>query len=201
MDPRHAGIALALLQSGWCVTPHFLSAAEVADLRAQAGGLREAGRFRAAAIGHKAGRQADRAIRGDEILWIEPHEAQGPGAALLNRLEALRRDLNARCTLGLFDVEIHFAHYAPGSRYARHLDRFRDDSARVLSVVLYLNEGWAPPDGGQLRLYLREDGDECVDVLPEAGTLVTFLSDRFPHEVLVARRERWSVTGWFRVRS
>jgi SM-20-related protein len=34
-------------------------------------------------------------------------------------------------------------------------------------------------------------------VLPEGGTLVCFLSDRFHHEVLPARRERLSVTGWF----
>ena len=39
------------------------------------------------------------------------------------------------------------------------------------------------------------------DVLPEGGTLVCFLSQRFWHEVLPARRERLSLTGWFRGRS
>ena len=39
------------------------------------------------------------------------------------------------------------------------------------------------------------------DVLPRGGTLVVFLSDRFPHEVLPARRERLSLAGWFRRRS
>ncbi|HQR51332.1 MAG TPA: 2OG-Fe(II) oxygenase [Methylophilaceae bacterium] len=38
------------------------------------------------------------------------------------------------------------------------------------------------------------------DVLPQGGTLMTFLSDRFWHEVLPASRERMSVTGWFRTR-
>ena len=33
--------------------------------------------------------------------------------------------------------------------------------------------------------------------MPEGGTLVCFLSDRFHHEVLPARRERLSITGWF----
>jgi SM-20-related protein len=38
-------------------------------------------------------------------------------------------------------------------------------------------------------------------VLPQGGRLVAFLSDRFEHEVLPARRERMSFTGWFRRRS
>jgi SM-20-related protein len=34
-------------------------------------------------------------------------------------------------------------------------------------------------------------------VSPCAPTLVAFLSERFEHEVLPARRERLSLTGWF----
>jgi SM-20-related protein len=37
-------------------------------------------------------------------------------------------------------------------------------------------------------------------VLPQGGRLVAFQSDRFEHEVLPARRERMSFTGWFRRR-
>ena len=49
-----------------------------------------------------------------------------------------------------------------------------------------------------MRLYLA-DGRE-LDVLPEAGTLVVFLSADLPHEVLPATRERLSLTGWLRRR-
>ena len=42
--------------------------------------------------------------------------------------------------------------------------------------------------------------EHSVDVLPQGGRLVAFLSDRFEHEVLPARRERMSFTGWFRRR-
>lgn len=49
-----------------------------------------------------------------------------------------------------------------------------------------------------MRLYLA-DGRE-LDVLPEAGTLVLFLSADLPHEVLPATRERLSLTGWLRRR-
>jgi len=41
---------------------------------------------------------------------------------------------------------------------------------------------------------------EYRDVLPHLGTLALFLSDRYWHEVLPARRPRFAVTGWFRTR-
>jgi hypothetical protein len=40
----------------------------------------------------------------------------------------------------------------------------------------------------------------ALEIWPEGGTLVAFLSDRFEHEVLPARRQRLSLTGWFRQR-
>ena len=68
----------------------------------------------------------------------------------------------------------------------------------MISVVLYLNEGWTDADGGQLRLHLA-GGPR--DVLPELGTFVIFRSDTVPHEVLPAARPRYSLTGWYRRRS
>jgi SM-20-related protein len=35
-------------------------------------------------------------------------------------------------------------------------------------------------------------------VAPRAGTLVCFLSERIPHEVLAAHVDRISIAGWFR---
>jgi uncharacterized membrane protein len=74
----------------------------------------------------------------------------------------------------------------------------RDDDARVLSCVLYLNIGWSAQDGGTLRIHL--DDGQRYDVLPIGGTLVCFLSERFEHEVLPAKRDRVALTGWFRQR-
>lgn len=195
----HEGIARRLLEQGWCVTPDFFGDQQVREIRAQAKMEFEAGRFRPAAIGHGSGRQQNDRVRSDQILWLEQVGASAPVAILLETFDALRRVINASCLLGLFDFEVHLAHYAPGGGYARHVDRFEDDSARVLSCVLYLNDAWTPADGGQLRLF--PPAGDVVEILPEAGTLVTFLSDGFPHEVLPARRERWSVTGWFRHRA
>jgi len=46
----------------------------------------------------------------------------------------------------------------------------------------------------------REQSANYQDVPPEGGTLVCFMSERFWHEVLPARRLRLSLTGWFRRR-
>jgi SM-20-related protein len=138
------------------------------------------------------------AMRGDHLQWWEPALASPAQRACLERFEALRLTLNQELQLGLFDFECHFAVYPAGTRYGRHLDRFKSDARRTLSCVLYLNVDWREQEGGQLRLYLNEGHN--LDITPRAGTLVAFLSDRIEHEVLPATRERLSVAGWFRRR-
>jgi len=111
----------------------------------------------------------------------------------------LREQLDRELFLGLRELEAHYALYPPGARYARHRDRFRDDDARVLSAVLYLNDDWNEADGGALRLYFDTGvSTPYRDIAPHAGTLVLFLSAEFDHEVLPATRERLSVAAWFR---
>ncbi len=43
--------------------------------------------------------------------------------------------------------------------------------------------------------------DQEHRVLPESGTVALFLSEEVPHEVRAARRDRFSIAGWFRVRT
>jgi SM-20-related protein len=135
-------------------------------------------------------------IRGDRICWLLAAESAAE-REILSRLEALRVELNRTLMLGLVDFECHYAIYAPGARYARHLDRSPRGAERVVSVVLYLNEAWCAADGGELVI-AADDGE--VTVAPAGGTLVIFLSQRFEHEVRVAQRARLSLTGWFRRR-
>ncbi len=192
-------LAAALGDEAHAIAPGFIDAWLLAALRDRAARLHADGAFRAAAIG------ADRAVRpevrGDALCWLAGEDAAE--RAWLARMETLRRVLNERLYLGLFELECHFARYAPGAGYARHLDRFAADGAaggeRVVSVVLYLNDDWRPADGGELCLEL--DAGLRRTVPPAAGTLALFLSDRIWHEVRPARRERWSVTGWFRRRA
>jgi len=119
-------------------------------------------------------------------------------------MEGLRLGLNRRLFMGLFDYESHFAHYPIGAFYKKHRDAFAGQSGnrqpnRVLSTVLYLNSAWQPHEGGELLIY-AEDGEAIIEtVVPVYGRLVIFLSEKFPHEVLPATRERKSIAGWFRV--
>jgi SM-20-related protein len=101
--------------------------------------------------------------------------------------------LNRALFLSLKDVEVHQTVYPIGSYYKRHLDQFKKDDARKLSVILYLNKNWTEENGGQLRIYTN---DQYFDVLPIAGRLVCFRSDALEHEVMPATRERLSITGW-----
>ncbi len=195
-------IAQALAEVGWCVTDGFLPQALVAALRREALALHRAGDFHRAGIGRGHALQVCPEVRGDEVLWLDRNSRSEAQRGFLDRIEALRLALNRMLLLGLFEFEGHLAVYPAGSFYRRHLDRFRGVEARTVTCVCYLNEAWCEADGGQLRLYADPaDADAGTDILPLGGRLVTFLSADHPHEVLPARRERVSVTGWLKRRS
>ncbi|HEK0779309.1 TPA: 2OG-Fe(II) oxygenase, partial [Proteus mirabilis] len=92
----------------------------------------------------------------------------------------------------------HFACYEKGAFYKKHLDAFKENVTRRLTTVLYLNDEWAPQDGGELVIYDLDD-NQLATVAPQGGRLVVFLSEQFPHEVLPTHKERISIAGWFRV--
>lgn len=192
-------IAGDLDRQGWSVTPGFLGRAEAAALRARALQWWDEGAFRPAAVGRGATRQLVPEVRSDHVRWLD-FTVGGRFTDIHDTwYEPLRLAINQRLYLGLFDLEAHVTVYPPGSYYVRHLDRFRDAGHRTVSVILYLNEDWSEQDGGALRLYLpsADGGEEARDVLPESGTLVTFLSGEIWHEVRPTHRDRLSVTGWF----
>lgn len=154
--------------------------------------------FKRAGVGRSSQHMANETIRRDEIAWIET--TTGAQGQWLDFAARLQRYLNQRLMLGLFSFESHFAHYAPGAFYKTHVDAFKGQANRVLSVVLYLNEEWGDADGGEMVLY--SDTQPHIDLLrlkPEGGTLAVFLSEEFPHEVLPANRDRYSIAGWYRV--
>jgi SM-20-related protein len=210
-DPSIGAIVERLSNPGWAVVQDFLPAAEVDELAAECQRLWEEGELRHAGVGTGAERTVRPEIRSDRVLWLTEEVTTEPVRRYLGRIEALRRELNRHLYLGLFDFEAHFTVYPPGAFYRKHLDRFRTVPQRTVSAILYLNRDWTPQDGGQLRIYLDPEttgdaegageGGATVDVVPRAGTLAIFLSERFWHEVLPAERERMSVTGWLKTRA
>jgi SM-20-related protein len=194
----YQAIVNALAEPGWCVTPNFLNVTETSALRMECLAAHASGRFHRAGVG--SGVSAQRAdIRGDLVQWIDDTTAGPALHQVLNKFEALRQAVNQDLFLGLFDAELHFALYPPGAGYQRHLDRFQDDDRRTLTVILYLNENWKPDDGGLLRFW-PDENQAALEIEPLGGKLVTFLSDRFWHEVTPAVNQRLSLTGWYRRR-
>jgi SM-20-related protein len=136
-------------------------------------------------------------VRTEEICWINGES--NAGRQWLDWTTKLQSFLNRRLFLGLFSFESHFAHYRPGDYYKRHYDVFKGEANRVLSIVIYLNPGWIGTEGGELVLYKDDQDRTGIKVMPLMGTVVVFLSEEFPHEVLPASRDRYSIAGWFRV--
>jgi len=187
-----------LAGQGWCVAPDFISPHSVAQLAEETRRLRQQQAMQPAGIGKGAERTVNAGIRGDFILWLDQPGLTATQRDYLADLEQLRLAANAGLQLGLFEFEGHLASYPAGSFYRKHLDRFHNDSLRTLTCIVYLNQDWQAADGGQLRVYTGEQN--YFDVLPQGGSLTTFLSNRFWHEVLPAKRERMSITGWFKTR-
>lgn len=154
-------------------------------------------KYTSAGIGRGGDHLQNAFVRSDKICWITGESVAG--RQWLAWAVALQEFLNRRLFLGLFSFESHFAHYAPGDYYKRHCDAFRGEANRILSIVAYLNPGWTNTDGGELVLYRNEGDTEGLRVVPLMGTLTVFLSEEFPHEVLPASRDRYSIAGWFRV--
>jgi SM-20-related protein len=110
-------------------------------------------------------------------------------------LDQLKKKLNESFYLGIKQFETHLAVYPPDAFYQKHKDRFEQDSSRVFTFILYLNLDWKKEWGGELLLY-NEDHQLLEEIIPKPGTLVCFLPEMFPHEVLPSKRERRSFTGW-----
>jgi SM-20-related protein len=186
-------IANDLSQQGYSICSDAIPTDLIQLLTTQAINLNE--RYTKAGIGRQSRHLVDDAVRSDKICWIDSDTEAG--CLWLNWTNELKQYLNRRLFLGLNYFESHFAYYEPGDFYKKHKDAFVGQGNRILSVVTYLNDNWRQQDGGQLLIY-DDLGQELESVLPEFGTLVIFLSEEFPHEVLPAQRERYSIAGWYR---
>lgn len=206
MNPNSSGgsnvtadssVSADLSAGGISIQDRFASEVEILALRECARARETRGDFTPARVGAQGKEQRRESIRGDFICWLsEP--LLPPERLLMQRMEELRLQLNRDAFLGLFELELHYARYPAGAAYGRHVDQPSGSMQRKLSLVLYLNSGWQSTDGGVLRIHHADDG--YVDVEPIAGRLICFLTPGREHEVLKARRERLSISGWYRGR-
>lgn len=187
-----------LVEHGWSQHQLFLPADLTLALAAECLALKNVDALKWASVGRGKQQTRQASIRGDQIRWLKAGQSLACDR-YLQIMDNLRLLLNRHLFLGLDEYESHFAFYAPGASYMKHLDRFRDDDCRTISAVIYLNEDWLPEQGGALRLH--PEGECTEDITPLACRLVLFLSADMQHEVLPATRDRMSLAGWFRRRS
>lgn len=187
-------MAVDLCNKGFSIIPDALPGEASNALVTNLGATDQAD-FHQASIGRKSDSTRNRFIRRNRICWIDE---DNPALAAWTRwIAELQSFLNRQLFLGLYSFESHYSLYEKGDCYRRHLDAFRGERNRIVSLVTYLNQGWQPDQGGELILY--PEFQDPIQVTPAFGTLVLFLSEEIPHEVLTTSRSRLGVAGWFRV--
>jgi SM-20-related protein len=188
-------LTMQLTTQGYAVVDDALPLALVQQLRAAAE-TELALNGQLAGIGRAADYTVKATVRSDKISWLTTFHPVS--ADYLRAMEQFRLALNQQLLLGLFRYEAHYASYAPGAYYHQHRDAFKGSRNRLLSTVLYLNDGWQAEDGGELVLYANDAQTPLFRCLPVFNRLAVFLSEEFPHEVLVGNKQRYSIAGWFR---
>lgn len=188
-----------LTHQNYSVNNNFMTIEEIESIKDILIWHEEQDNLYKAGIGNKSEKQINSEIRGDYIRWIDPKSVREPIQIYLKKIDRLIMYLNQTCYLGIKDAEVHFTVYPEESAYERHLDQFKESDTRKISFIIYLNPNWQKSDGGILRLFIPSDNnEEIIEILPEAGTFVCFLSGELEHEVTKSFRKRYSLTGWMR---
>jgi SM-20-related protein len=192
-EKLYSNIANALVENGYIIIENALAQQLANDLLSLA--QNDYG-YKNAGISSTSKLHIDKSKRSDKTRWIDEDDAIQSN--YLNFANGLLNYLNRSFYLGLKYYESHFAIYEKGDFYEKHLDAFKNSKNRVVTTVYYLNENWTKNDGGELIIYDKHN-NKLTTVSPEANTLVVFMSNNFPHEVLKAGKKRFSIAGWFRV--
>lgn len=201
-NPIYEKIIADLLAQQYAMVEGFFDETEVELLRNSLVQKFEEDNFKKAAIGNRTHEIIKKSIRGDFILWLNEAEENPDEKTFFTKINHFSDYLNKTCFMGILYKEFHYALYPKGTFYKRHLDTFQNDDRRKLSLVCYLNEqSWKPEYGGELVLYLYENGQETEKTIyPFPGRVVIFESQVLEHEVKPVKMERLSITGWLKTR-
>ncbi|MGK0254565.1 MAG: SM-20-related protein [Mariniflexile sp.] len=201
-NPLYEQIITDIGKQKYSIIENFFSTDDLTVLRQSILTKYEEDTFKKAAIGNRLNETIVKSIRGDVILWMDETKADTAEILFFNRINDLVGYLNKTCFLGILHKEFHYAIYPKNTYYKRHIDTFQNDDRRKLSFVCYLNEdGWLPENGGELVLYLDENGQEVEKVIyPFPGRVVIFESQIIEHEVRPVIVDRLSITGWLKTR-
>ena len=175
----------------YVVIDHFFREELYAEIRSFF--LSKLPNFKEAGIGVDSDNQINSKIRGDFTYWLD-RKRDANLESFWELLDEIIHMFNRYCYLSLSGYEFHLAHYPSGGHYDKHLDQFENRNNRMVSVVIYLNEGWQKGDGGELEIFEKDGSSFLVE--PLAMRCVMFKSAEVPHAVIQANKSRFSLTGW-----
>lgn len=201
-NPMYESIISDLMEQNYSVVEGFFSSEEVNALRNSLLEKYKEDEFKKAAIGNRVNETIEKSVRGDFIFWLNESETNAAEKSFFHKINDMISYLNKTCFMGILHKEFHYALYPKGTFYKRHLDTFQNDDRRKLSMVCYLNEeNWQPEYGGELVIYLNENGVETEKTIyPFPGRMVIFESQLLEHEVKPVEQKRLSITGWLKTR-
>ena len=183
----------ALVDDGYVIIPNAFNHELSHSLKKTALMQRD---YKYAGISKSFRKHLDSRRRRDKISWLKQDSSSQ--SQYLDFMKELQVQLNRELYLGINYYESHFAIYEEEAFYEKHIDAFKGEKNRVITTVYYLNDVWGEGDGGELIIY-NEENKYIDTIIPLANTLVIFLSENFPHEVLPTNKQRLSIAGWFRV--
>jgi SM-20-related protein len=196
LNPLYETIITDLLENQYAVCDTFFSDEAVQIMRTELEQKLETTEFKKSAIGNKSDEVVKEEIRGDYIFWLDEDDKSEASETFFSQINDFVTYINATCYMGISTKEFHYAMYPEGTFYKRHLDVFKNDTRRKLSIVCYLNdENWQPEFGGELVIYKPE---QEIKIYPLKGRVVIFESQILEHEVKPVHRKRFSITGWLK---
>ncbi len=180
-----------LAEYDYTVIDDFFPQSVLDSVEAEFERVEQAGALKAAKIGESSEERRIAEIRSDYIHWLD-RASQTTLEPFFSGVDQLREELARAMYVSLLGYEFHLAKYPVGAFYKAHLDQFDRRDNRQLSLVIYLNQGWEPGDGGELKIHC--ENPEVI--APLYNRAVLFRSATVLHEVLPALKPRRSLTGW-----
>jgi hypothetical protein len=130
-----ASITEEFYETGSCVMDGFLTEKEISLLIIDVNAITEKGLFKPASISSGIDTNVNTKTRSDYIDWLE--EGDNPFTAIyLYKIKQLIVCLNQRCFLGINNSEFHYSKYPIGSFYNKHVDVFKNNTARKISIIV-----------------------------------------------------------------
>ncbi|MEO9210308.1 MAG: 2OG-Fe(II) oxygenase [Ginsengibacter sp.] len=177
------------------IAEHFLTESLSCKLKENLTTLFAQNKMQNAGTGNNVIVDHNKLVRGDSIHWLDRTHNDMHENSFFDLMDCFVKYLNENCYTGIKSYEFHYALYAPGTFYKKHMDRFQNNDSRKFSMIMYLNSDWIAEDGGELCIH-HESGMQNIS--PVNGKVVFFRSNELEHEVLLTHKNRMSITGWLK---